>query len=179
MEKFIEASPGWKVDILSDQAFRVFAAREGQPTFLVGPAQSDLRRTRLIVPEGCNGFVIETDADARVETDVITNASHFEPHDPERLLKELDDLGPRHVSDVIANEIRRELIRRGLTDDPPETVEEANDFDMPDDDLHPWEVIYRDLEPEPYAETRADDSPEPAPVAETASEDDEQEVPKG
>lgn len=172
MERYFEAKPGDVVDILCDEPFKLFLSKGGKPIRFVGPPEVGQRRTAFRVPEGYDGLVVEAVAKAVVVCDITPVASRKERVDPTRLVQEITPDGPQSVNDLVANLVRRELLKRQDLDEEAETIEEANDFDMPDDDLHPWEVEYRDLEPEPGVDPRSDTAPETAaeapPGAETA-----------
>lgn len=174
MEKLIAASAGDRVDIICSEGFRVFATVKGQPGAYVGPPSADLRRTFVTVPEGCDGLLVETKADAYVDFRVTVMPNPKEVPDPTRLIDSASVDRPPSANDLVANLVRRELIKRGLTDDPPETIEEANDFEMDDDDLDWFEAQFVEMAPEAPDQVRADDSEEDGPSeAPTAPQEDE------
>lgn len=173
MQTFKEVNPGDRIIARSDRSFTVYTEdMAGEKTF-VGPASRDLRITSFTAPKGAIGVVMEYDADAQYELTVMPN--RYQKADGESLVKELEHDQPRDIRDLIANTIADLMKRQGHLDGEPESVEEANDFGIHDDEWgdERWALDHEaKLLQEEYlqAASEATESP-PEPVAPEPVED--------
>lgn len=167
MEHYIEAPELTRVTILVSREFSAWTAKAGIKQALVGPLKADLRKLSLVVPVGHDGIIVETHADAVVEVLDRHNASPQEVVDPVPYAVALER-APMTVRDHVVNQIARYLA--AARQDEAETVEEANDFDVPDEEEPPWVAQARPMVSELLAEVEAleerAEAPQEAPVEE-------------
>lgn len=169
MQKVREVIEADRVTVRGDKGFACYLEGEGKERLFVGPHSADLRITSFFVPAGYSECVVECPADSLTTVDVMPN--RFSEVDETSLLLELEQERPLAIKDLIANQIAQIMRMRGDLEADPESVEEANDFDMADDDWvdEPWsanpaaqlveEYLYPVEEPESSA-------PEPEVVSE-------------
>lgn len=182
MRKVESVKPGDRCVISSDAPFKVYLTRDAEEmpftseVLFVGPHSADLRKTSFSVPPGYPVLEVECDADAVTSIEILPN--RFAAADGTTLVSELEKDRPVPIRDLIANEIARLMSVTGQADDP-ETVEEANDFDLgPEFDDEPWAVVEATEEyfnapedAEPVAEQADPVNPEPdAELPENAPE---------
>lgn len=168
MQKIQEVNPGARIRVQSDKPFTCYLEKAKQNenpddpvTLFVGPLRGDLRKTSFRVPDGYGVCIVECDADSLTTIDVMPNLPQHLP--AEGLVAALETDRPLPMKDVIANEIARILHARGEIDEDPETIEEANDFDLDDltFDDDEWAQLYHLVRDEELAliEDEEDESP--------------------
>lgn len=169
MEYLREVTTGDRVLARCTAPFQLFW-EFGEERVFAGPHSADLRITSCSAPRGATAVIMVADADAQYELTVMPN--RFTTADPESLVKELEHDQPQALRDIVANTIAEMMSRQKLTDSEPETIEEANDFEI--DDLEwtedPWirEVIDEVLEPleNPQREPEPVNTEQPAEATE-------------
>lgn len=173
MEHYIEAPEFTRVTVLVSREFSAWTAKDGVRQALAGPLQADLRKLSLVVPLGHDGIIIETHADAAVEVLEQSRADPREVIDPVPYAVALEK-APMTVRDHVVNQIARYLA--ASAPEEHETIEEANDFDLPDDEEPEWLEYARPMVSELLAEAeeaRKVDS-DPPQASETTPEDEDQ-----
>lgn len=135
MFQFQEVVPGDRVIVRSDRPFRCYLGQDAVATLFMGPHDEQAKVCSFQVPRGdYTTCQVDCDADAMTTIDVAVRA---ETPDPTRLVEELEMASPTNVRDLIANEIARLMHEKfGME---PESIEEANDFDIEDDLDDAWE----------------------------------------
>lgn len=176
MRKHLEVSFGDRVVVRSDRDFTVWAVGEDE-TFLVGPHSAGQRITSFTVPRGCKEVMVDCDADSVTTLDRAQN--RYSAADPRTLVSELEEDRPESVRDMIANTVAEAMRRSKLVDSEPESIEEANDFDM---DFEAWgdedfalAHAYKELEDE-FLQANSDVEAEKQPDQPAASQPDEEPV---
>lgn len=172
MEKIKEVASGDRVRVTSDKGFTAYLiGKEKAETLFVGPRKADLRASSFTVPDGYQEVVVKCDADSLTMVDIVPNRKA--EMDPHSMLVTLESDQPRDIKDIIANQIAELLARRGEIDDP-ETIEEAYDFEMPEETWteEGFEYLADDLEMAQIASNPVPDEPEPE-VNESEPEPDE------
>lgn len=178
----LAAPPDHRVSFLVDSQFAVYTAKGEKAVDHVGPPSAITRQAAVTVPEGCDGIIVKTPKGACLTLldvrpcrtkEVLDSTKH-----PEYVSA---DMVPDQVESV-ANQIARALFLRGELKEPPETFEEANDFDMDDEEDFPFEVEFRRMveetvdvapvedEPTKAAMDGSESDPEPAGAALADSE---------
>lgn len=145
MDKFRDVTPGDRVRVTSDRPFTCYLEGPDSEMLFVGPRVADLRTTSFTVPKGYAVLTVQCEADSLTSIDIAPNrAAQMDEHS---MLVALESEQPQDVKDLIANEVARLLSLRGQTHVEPETIEEAYDFDMDDDDfaVDPWAVEVQEL----------------------------------
>lgn len=181
---------GERVVVRSDRDFTVWLIA-GDETFLAGPQNAGARITSFTVPRGVTEVIVDCDADAVTTIDVAQN--RFTEADARTLVRELEEDRPESVRDLIANTIAETMRRQKLLDSEPESVEEANDFDVDFEAwgdetfarLHLYKEVQEELlkansdatdaaavkkEPEAPATSHEDEKTTAGPASETAQE---------
>lgn len=167
MQKIQEVQPGHRVRIRSDRPFYVYLMKGEEVTSFVGPHTADLRTTSFTVPKDTTAIMVECDADSLTTIDVVEN--RYLKADPTSLVQELEHEGPRDLRDIIANTIADYMRQNGQVETEPESIEEANDFEIAGEDwgdepfAHAHEAM---LVKEEYLEPVSEPDPEPAPEPE-------------
>lgn len=169
MEKTQEVKTGDRVRVSSDKRFSCYleSPQMEHPMLFVGPQNADLRITSFTVPRDYSILTVHCDADSLTTIDVAPNRAAV--MDEHSMLIALESDGPQDIKDLIVNEVARLLALRGQLDADHETIEEANDFDMDDDDfgIEPWAQEVRELpedrefaeQPREAAAAQPEDSP--------------------
>lgn len=169
MERFIEAPPHTRITFTCSDSFRLWTAVKGQKHALVGPRHAATRTTSYTVPAGAFGLIVETAADGTINIHSMQNLDAREVADKTRLLTEVDSEA-NWSFDSLANRIA--LLMQQRNGEEYETIEEASDFDIEDDDTPPW--AHYDVDYVPVIEEEPNGNPgddiEPPDVPETASE---------
>lgn len=170
MERYVEGEPGDRVLVKSSGPFRCFYAQKGAMALFAGPPTADTRITSFKLPEGCDGLIVEYDADEEIHTTLL-NPGRVEEVDPVSLVVQLEAEAPMSIRDQVVNEIARLMREQNLLSGEPETVEEANDFEVEDE----WtEEPALQMRPETLLpvvdETPEETPPTPAPDDEQAPE---------
>lgn len=163
MQTFREVTPGDRVVIRCTGPFQVWAGTD-EDMKLVGPHSADLRITSFQVQRDWKTLMVDHAAD--VQLDITCSQNRFSEADESTLFKQLDIGQPQSIRDVVANTVAELLSRQNGAKHEPETVEEANDFDLPEWDWADEEFANAHRLRELQAEYVEAVEPPPEPAAE-------------
>lgn len=151
----LSADPHHRVTFLVDSPFSLHTARGDELVDHVGPPSADQRQASYVVPEGCDGLIVRTPPGACLTLVSVHPCKRSETVDQTRH-PDFVSADDAPITDSLANQVARILYGRGDFSSEPETIEEASDFEMDDEEDFPFEVEFRRM-----VEEELDDSPLP------------------
>lgn len=170
-------APRGVVTIRCDSGFRAYGLIGKEKAILLGPQNSTNRVLRVDV-EGIDAVHVEADDNQAFHDFAFTPSSRYEKHDPTPVEIPLGLDRPETLEDIVRRFVRHEASIQA-EESGHETFQEANDFDVSDEDefKSPYELSDMQEEypisaaepPEPPAEPETPRPPENA--AEASSEE--------
>lgn len=144
METLIEAAPFSVISLVTDGTFSVWLTKDLEKSKLHGPSASTVRRNRIVIPEGYDGIVVCHAKDVHIEVESISVHNPKELRSGERKVTELvDPTGDDPVKQMHAVMVASLAeIERRYADKAAgvPSEEDADDFDVDDPDVAPWEI---------------------------------------
>lgn len=148
-------TPGAVVNIVTDAEFTVYALEKGVRASILGPNHSTERRFKIHIPVSVNQIEVTTRKSGRWIVTETIRASSKEVPDPTPV-----EIGVKGEEDSHADYIRRiveDVVSKHAELNEAETFEEANDFDVGDQEpTSPYEITEMQEEaapPEPPTKT--------------------------
>ena len=140
------------VVVRTDGQFRLYAGSEEKPQRILGPSKSTARLFAMNLEAG--GLHLEVDEDTLWSVEIAEIPPAAETPDPIPMEIPVEFEG-RELRDEVMDYVR-EVLSRQVADDGFETLEEANDFEMDDDEdpliASPYE--YEELDSDNSLENR-------------------------
>ena len=141
-----------RVVVHTDGPFKLYAGSEEGPERILGPSKSTARLMGLNWPGGGLHLVVPEETMWSVETTEIPPSGEVPDPVPMEVPVEFE---ARDLRDEVMNYVR-EVLSQQMADDGMESLEEANDFEMDDEDDHlivsPYE--YEELDSDNSLENR-------------------------
>ena len=178
-----------KISVLADGVFVIYLLKDGERESIIGPRDSNVRQINFILP---NNSSIEVVCQDLVMYSVIAKElpEDREIPDPRPLEAAISTESPLSLRDEMKRFIRQEFSRQAEVQGE-ESIEDADDFDIEDDDMlyspHEYKELQDDYLPEDNVsllerqapEDRAEPSGEGESPSEAHTEPVEQEASNG